>query len=106
MPMTSSTAGHAFHVGSRPPSGPTAGFPVDESGTNHSALRYQSGSVLMIGPGLEGLSFVSQGLFATNRIFLVSTVHARAVEWATILAQSSWLPTIAAALPPHADALV
>src|SRR5688572_33422388 len=45
---------------------------VAGSGTNHSALRYQSGSVLRMGAGVEGLSSVSQGLVLTNLIFLVS----------------------------------
>src|SRR5688572_4339062 len=75
VPMTSSTAGQAFQVGILPlPSGASAGFPVAGSGTNQSALRYQSGSVLMIGSGLDALSFVSQSLFATNLTFLVSTL--------------------------------
>src|SRR6185436_281925 len=78
VPMTSRTAGHAFHVGTRPPSGSVNGLPVAGSGQNHSALLYQSGSVLTIGPGLEGLFAVSQGLFATNRIFFVSTGSRRA----------------------------
>jgi hypothetical protein len=74
VPMTSSTAGQAFHVGILPPpSGASAGFPVTGSWTNHSALRYQSGIVLIIGPGLDGLSSFSQGLVDTNLIFLVST---------------------------------
>src|SRR5688572_13871506 len=72
--MMSSTAGHAFHVGTLPPPfGASVGFPVTGSCTNHSACVYQSGSVLTIGPGLEALSAFSQGWFATNRIFLVST---------------------------------
>src|SRR6185369_13276483 len=74
VPMTSSTAGQDFQVGILPlPSGASAGFPVTRSGTNQSALRYQSGSVLTIGPGLDGLFSVSQGLFDTNLIFFVST---------------------------------
>src|SRR5688572_28036873 len=73
--MTSSTAGQAFHVGILPlPSAASAGLPVAGSGTNQSALRYQSGSVLMIGSGLEALSLVSHALFETNLIFLVSTL--------------------------------
>src|SRR5215471_17211388 len=72
--MTSSSAGHAFQVGILPlPSGASAGFPVTRFGTNQSASRYQSGRVLMIGPGLEALFSFNQGLFATNRIFFVST---------------------------------
>src|SRR5262245_23530382 len=78
--MTSSTAGHAFHVGTLPPSGASNGLPVEGSWWNHSALLYHSGSVLMIGPGLDGLSSLSQGLFATNLIFFVSTGGARAAE--------------------------
>src|SRR5687767_11911496 len=72
--MTSRTAGQAFHVGILPPpSGASAGFPVPGSGTNQCALLYQSGSVLIIGPGFEALLSFSQGWFATNLIFLVST---------------------------------
>src|SRR5262245_66680228 len=78
--MTSSTAGHAFQVGTLPPSDASNGLPVAGSWWNHSALLYQSGSVLMIGPGFEGLSLSSQGLFATNLIFFVSTGGARAAE--------------------------
>src|SRR5262245_63176986 len=76
--MTSSTAGHAFQVGTLPPSDASNGLPVAGSWWNHSALLYQSGSVLTIGPGFEGLSEFSQGLFATNRIFFVSTWSRRA----------------------------
>src|ERR1700754_4849727 len=74
VPITSSTAGQAFHVGILPlPSGASAGLPVTRSGTNQSAARYQSGGVLTIGPGLEALASVSHGRLATNLLFLVST---------------------------------
>ena len=55
------------------PSGASAGLPVTRSGTNQSALRYQSGSVLTIGPGRDALFSFTHGLFETNLIFLVST---------------------------------
>jgi len=95
VPITSSTAGQDFHVGILPlPSGASAGFPVTRSGTNQSALRYQSGSVLMIGPGLEALFSVSQGLFDTNLIFFVSTsgrcLYIVAEDGCTIRTMAEW----------------
>lgn len=68
--MISNIAGQAFQVGIFPLSGPVQKSPLGFF-ANLSALRYQSGIVLIIGPGTDTESLVSQCLLETNFIILL-----------------------------------